>query len=97
MVVGMGNSAVTLPLAAAATREVDVIGVFRYANCYPAAIDLLSNQPAGMPDLARLVTQRFEGLEHVSDAFSMAGRAKDDEGNLVIKVIVDTSSRSNDH
>ena len=40
--IGMGNPIVTLALGAAALREVDVIGVFRYAIMFPKAIKLLS-------------------------------------------------------
>lgn len=89
MIIGMGTPILTLPISAAALREVDLIGVFRYANTYAAAIDMLSNPPAALPDLSRLVTQRFKGMARIRDAFDMAGRVKDDSGNLVIKVVVD--------
>ncbi|PNY25246.1 Sorbitol dehydrogenase [Tolypocladium capitatum] len=89
MIIGMGTPILTLPMSAAALREVDLIGVFRYANTYKAAIKLLSNRPASMPDLSTLVTHRFKGMDRINDAFSMAGRATDDEGQLVLKVVVD--------
>ena len=89
MLIGMGNPIQTLPISAAALREVDLVGVFRYANTYPAAIELLSNPPAALPDLTRLITQRFTGMDRIGDAFSMASRVKDESGNLVIKVIVE--------
>ncbi|QYS93099.1 Sorbitol dehydrogenase [Trichoderma simmonsii] len=91
MIIGMGTPILTLPMSAAALREVDLVGVFRYANTYPAAIEMLSNKPAGLPDLQTLVTHRFKGLDHVKDAFEMAGKIKDGEGKLVIKVVVDMS------
>lgn len=89
MIVGMGTPILTLPMSAAALREVDLIGVFRYANTYGEAIKMLSNPPAALPDLSKLVTQRFKGLSSIPDAFNMAGKVKDDSGNLVIKVVVD--------
>ncbi|KAJ7104454.1 GroES-like protein [Mycena belliarum] len=46
MLIGMGARAVLLPLASAATREVDVLGSFRYANTYPEAIALLADSSA---------------------------------------------------
>ncbi|KAG6189170.1 hypothetical protein E4U10_005065 [Claviceps purpurea] len=89
MIIGMGNPILTLPMSAAALREVDLLGVFRYANTYAAAIELLAKRPAGMPDLRTLVTHRFRGIERIGEAFAMAGRVQDDEGRLVIKVMVD--------
>jgi L-iditol 2-dehydrogenase len=85
----MGTPIQTLPLSAAALREVDIMGVFRYANTYPTGIEVLSKTGEGYPDFAALVTHRYEGLEAAVDAFDMAGRTKDDEGNLVIKVVVE--------
>src|SRR5699024_3434009 len=42
--IGMGSPIQTLPVGAAALREVDVIGVFRYDGyAYPAAINLLAS------------------------------------------------------
>lgn len=76
-------------MSAAALREVDLVGVFRYANTYARAIDILSKPPVGMPDLRTLVTHRFKGMDNIAGAFGMAGRPKDDDGKLVIKVIVD--------
>ena len=91
MIIGMGNPVQTLPISAASLREVDLIGVFRYANNYPAAIELLSSKPPGLPDLSTLITQRYKGMDKIPEAFAMAARVKDDQGNLVLKVVVDMS------
>jgi L-iditol 2-dehydrogenase len=98
----MGTPIQTLPVSAAALREVDLLGVFRYANTYPTGIEILSriiasNHSNGsglgaekkLPDVRKLMTHRFKGLENVEKAFEMAGRTVDDEGNLVIKVVVE--------
>jgi L-iditol 2-dehydrogenase len=90
MLIGMGSPIQTLPISAAAHREVDLVGVFRYANTYQEAIKLVSSDNPFLPNLSKLITQRFKGFEAVPDAFVMAGRVKDDEGNLVLKVLVDT-------
>ena len=87
MIIGMGTPVQTLPVSAAALREVDLVGVFRYAHAYPAAIELLARGHPRLPDVAKLVTHRFRGLDAVPAAFDMAGRAKDDCGNLVLKVM----------
>ncbi|EPQ26161.1 uncharacterized protein PFL1_06369 [Pseudozyma flocculosa PF-1] len=42
ILIGMGNPIQTLPIGAAALREVDIVGVFRYANTYPVALGLLA-------------------------------------------------------
>lgn len=92
MLIGMGSPIQTLPISAAALREVDLVGVFRYANTYEDAIKLVSSGNPLLPDLSKLVTQRFKGFGGIPRAFSMAGRVKDDEGNLVLKVLVDTTN-----
>lgn len=91
MLIGMGNPVQTLPISAAALREVDLIGVFRYATTYEDAIRLVTSDNPLLPDLKKLVTQRFEGLESVPRAFDMAGRVKDEKGDLVLKVLLDTT------
>lgn len=91
MLIGMGSPIQTLPISAAALREVDLVGVFRYANTYEEAIKVVSSGSPLLPDLTKLLTHRYKGLAQVPDAFAMAARVKDDEGNLVLKVLVDTA------
>lgn len=88
MIVGMGNPVQTLPISAAALREVDLVGVFRYANTYPEVLKLLASQNSALPDIGKLITQRLEGLDEIPNAFSTAGKVKDEKGNLVLKVLV---------
>lgn len=89
MIIGMGNPVQTLPISAASLREVDLVGVFRYAGAYPRAVELLASGNPLLPELTRLITQRYRGMDRIPDAFNMAARVKDDEGNLVLKVMVD--------
>lgn len=42
VLIGMGSPIQTLPIGAASLREVDIVGVFRYANTYPIALGLLA-------------------------------------------------------
>ena len=90
MIVGMGNPVQTLPISAAALREVDILGTFRYADTYPQAIELVSGHNTLLPDLAELVTHRFRSLDDVERAFEMAGRTQDKDGKLVLKVVVES-------
>ncbi|TGJ85541.1 hypothetical protein E0Z10_g3211 [Xylaria hypoxylon] len=91
MIIGMGTPIQTIPISAASLKEVDLVGVFRYANTYPAAIELLAGKNERLPDVSKLVTQRFSGLSNMPAAFDMAGKVKDEQGNLVLKVMVNTS------
>jgi L-iditol 2-dehydrogenase len=92
MLVGMGNPILTLQMSSAALREVDILGVFRYANTYPAAIEMLSDANSGLPDLTKLITHRYNGMDNITDAFARAAQVKDEEGKLVLKVFVDMKS-----
>ncbi|CAD0027640.1 unnamed protein product [Aureobasidium pullulans] len=89
MLIGMGIPIQTLAMSSAALREVDLVGVFRYANTYPEGISIATSPSA--PDLSKLVTHKYKGLESCVDAFGMAGRTKDDEGKLVLKVVIETA------
>jgi L-iditol 2-dehydrogenase len=91
MLVGMGSAVQTLPLQAAAVREVDIVGVFRYANTYQYGIEILANkEKKNLPDITKLITQRYKGFENVPGAFATAARPIDDNGDLVIKVLIET-------
>ncbi|KAF9875674.1 L-iditol 2-dehydrogenase [Colletotrichum karsti] len=91
LLVGMGTPIQTLPVAAAALREVDLVGVWRYANCYPEGMKIMeaAGKTSSIPDLKSLVTHSFKGLDQVPTAFSMAARTSDDDGSPVIKVVVE--------
>ncbi|CAG8975933.1 hypothetical protein HYALB_00007062 [Hymenoscyphus albidus] len=90
IMVGMGTPIQTLPLSAAHLREVDILGIFRYANTYPTGIRLLAAKgPMALPSLDDMVTHKFKGLSAARDAFELAGRTVDDEGRLVLKVVIE--------
>jgi len=92
MLVGMGTPNVTLPLSAAALREVDIQGSFRYANTYPEAIERLSSPDFGSL-VAKLVSHRFE-LKDTKKAFELLAKGKDENGNMVLKVVVGSSANA---
>ncbi|XP_047478815.1 sorbitol dehydrogenase-like [Penaeus chinensis] len=66
--VGRGNYDVTVPLVVGAAKEMDIRGIFRYANCYPAALAMVSS---GLVDVKPLVTHRFT-IHEVLEAFHAA-------------------------
>lgn len=80
VLVGMGTPVQTVPMGDASLREVDLIGVFRYANQYPKAIALVA---AGQLDLKSLVTQRFDLPDSVH-AFETVRRGGPDVRKVVI-------------
>jgi L-iditol 2-dehydrogenase len=93
IMVGMGTPIQTLPLSVAHLREIDILGIFRYANTYPTGIRLLCAQSlgggSGLPSLDDMVTHRFKGLDNAKGAFELASRTVDDDGNLVLKVVIE--------
>lgn len=86
--VGMGTPIQTLPLSAAHLKEVDIIGIFRYANTYPIGIKILSS--GAIPSLDNMVTHRFKGLTAAKEAFETAGKTTDKDGKLVLKVVIES-------
>jgi L-iditol 2-dehydrogenase len=68
VLVGMGKPDLELPVGRIQNRELVVTGVFRYANTWPLAIDLIAS---GKVDLDALVTGRF-GLDRVEEALATA-------------------------
>jgi L-iditol 2-dehydrogenase len=66
VMVGHGDSEITLPLIHMQMREVWLTGIFRYVDTWPVAISLVSS---GVIDLDALVTARFD-LDHVEDALT---------------------------
>ena len=87
IMVGMGTPIQTLPLSAAHLREIDILGIFRYSNTYATGIRLLGS--GKVPSLDDMVTHRFKGLGDAKAAFELAGRTVDDEGKLVLKVVIE--------
>jgi len=85
--VGMGTPIQTLPMSASHLKEVDIIGIFRYANTYPVGIKILSS--GVLPSLDNMVTHRFKGLAAAKEAFELASKTIDKDGKLVLKVIVE--------
>jgi len=83
--IGMGTSAMLLPTGASLIREVDIMGVFRYANTYPAALALLGS--GQLPNVEKLVTHRYP-LDQAEEAFADVARGKGKNGEMVVKVMI---------
>ncbi len=80
VLIGMGAQPVTVDTVAAMVKEADVFGVFRYANAYPKAIELVAN---GSIDVAPLITDRYRFADAVS-AFEFARTPRPDTCKIMI-------------
>ena len=89
VLVGFGTPIQTLPISAAAMREVDIVGTFRYVHTYQEAIRMLANGQLDVIVVYNLLTHRCKGLESIEDAFKLASRTHDKDGRLVLKVLVE--------
>uniref|UniRef100_A0A0A1XLQ9 Sorbitol dehydrogenase n=1 Tax=Zeugodacus cucurbitae TaxID=28588 RepID=A0A0A1XLQ9_ZEUCU len=68
VIVGMGAAEPKVPLINALAREVDIRGVFRYCNDYPAALALVAS---GKVNVKRLITHHFD-ITETAKAFETA-------------------------
>jgi L-iditol 2-dehydrogenase len=80
ILVGLGKFEMTVPLAGALVREVNIRGVFRYNNDYPIAIELVKT---GKVNVKPLVTHHYT----IEDTLKAFNTAKTGEGNP-IKVLI---------
>jgi L-iditol 2-dehydrogenase len=63
IMVGMGTPIQTLPMSASHLKEVDIIGIFRYANTYPTGIKLISS--GVLPSLDSMVSPLSRRLSNL--------------------------------
>lgn len=66
--VGRGSQEPSLPVPFLVAKEMEVRGIFRYANCYQRALDMLAS---GSVNARQLVSHRYD-LEQVEEAFHAA-------------------------
>ncbi|KAG0730454.1 Sorbitol dehydrogenase [Chionoecetes opilio] len=71
--VGLSGATVTVPLVHAGVREVDVLGVYRFVQCFPITISLLAKKKV---DVKPLITHRFE-FDEYKKAFEMFRSGED--------------------
>lgn len=88
ILVGMGTPNVLLPVSEASAREINLIPTWRYAGCYPEALQLMkaSRESSTTPTLASLITHRFDGIDSIPEALRLACLSKDKDEKMVIKV-----------
>lgn len=82
VLVGLGKPEVTLPIVEAATREIDIRGIFRYANAYQHSLELVSS---GKINVKPLITHSFI-LSEAKSAFEVAKNADDGAIKVTVKI-----------
>lgn len=85
VIIGCGLPDVKVPLISALTREIDIRGVFRYCNDYPAALALVSS---GKSNVKKLVTHHFD-ITETKEAFDTSRYNRDG----AIKVMIHCTPR----
>lgn len=81
-----GEDRFPMPVLQAIDKELDIMGIFRYANVYPYAIQLVST---GRMNIDPLVTHRYN-LEDVKEALEVAYERRDG----AVKVMVDIEGKA---
>ena len=71
-IIGMGTPIQTLPISEAALKEVDLIGVFRYANQYLRAIEMIHTRQI---IVRKIISSRYT-LEQTKEAFDKLREGK---------------------
>jgi L-iditol 2-dehydrogenase len=94
VLIGMGTPVQTLPIGAAALREVDILGVFRYAGIYTSAIQMLSpggSLAAGSSkrgSIESVISHTFP-LANSVEAFETFAKGKGEDGRPVVKIFIE--------
>lgn len=86
VIVGCGPPDVTVPLINGLAREIDIRGVFRYCNDYPAALALVAS---GKIPVKKLITHHFD-ITQTKEAFDTARYNRDG----AIKVMIHCTPRN---
>ncbi|MBX4151059.1 NAD(P)-dependent alcohol dehydrogenase [Paenibacillus lautus] len=74
------KDAIPVDIGALVDAELDVYGVFRYANTYPAAIQMLQNKASRIRDI---ITHQFS-LDQIEEAVELARTHKDTSVKVMI-------------
>jgi len=80
--VGMTDDTYTIPAVRTIRRGLEIRGIFRYRDTYPAAIDLIAT---GRAEVLRLITHRFP-LDRLAEAMEIARTGRDGAVKVMVEV-----------
>ncbi len=80
VLVGMGADTVSIDVTLVQSKEITISGIFRYANTYPLALELIAS---GAVDTDRIVTHHF-GLAQTELALTLARREQNSLKAIVL-------------
>jgi len=86
VIVGLGANEVKIPLITGLTREIDIRGIFRYVNEYPASLSIAAS---GKIPIKKLITHHFD-ITQTKEAFDTARYNRDG----AIKVMIHCTPRN---
>jgi L-iditol 2-dehydrogenase len=89
VLVGMGADTVSIDVPLLQGKELTLTGIFRYANTYPTALQLIA---AGSVDVESVITHRFD-LEHTEDALTLGRRDAESLKAVVVPLIQERGHR----
>lgn len=70
VLIGMGVDMMSIDIPLVQEREITIAGIFRYANTYPAALELIAS---GAVDASAIITHRFD-IDQAEDALTISHR-----------------------
>lgn len=80
--VGMTDDTYTIPAVRTIREGLEIRGIFRYRNTYPAALHLIAG---GQAEVARLITHRFS-LDRLPKAMEIAHAGRDGAIKVMVEV-----------
>lgn len=82
--VGLGAADMNLPITNAQLKEIDVVTVFKYSQCYQRAINLIAS---GKVNVQPIITHHYD-LSDAVEAFETAKNGRDKSGKMSVKTML---------
>ena len=87
---GLGARYQQIPLSIASMREIDLMGLCRFANCYQSAIELIDS--GRYPNMKKMITHiyQLDGNDDIGPltAFKTLQETQSGDGRTAVKVLI---------